>query len=86
MTGEFSQAIRKNTDITLGLYHSLYEWFHPFYVKDVANNFTTQDYVKVIIIILSVWYMLINFLCAEQTFLTVFFDVISEAQVISEAH
>ena len=46
-TGEFSQAIRKNTNITLGLYHSLYEWFHPFYMKDVANNFTTQGYVKV---------------------------------------
>ena len=33
--------------MTLGLYHSLYEWFHPFYMKDVANNFSTQDYVKV---------------------------------------
>lgn len=36
---EFSRAIRKNTNMTLGLYHSLYEWFHPFYIKDVANNF-----------------------------------------------
>lgn len=46
LVGEFSQAIRKNTNITLGLYHSLYEWFHPFYRKDVANNFTTRYYVK----------------------------------------
>ena len=46
-SADFSQAIRKNTNLTLGLYHSLYEWFHPLYVKDVANNFRSQDYVKV---------------------------------------
>ncbi|RMX46646.1 hypothetical protein pdam_00012408 [Pocillopora damicornis] len=45
--GEFSKASRKSTNFTLGLYHSLYEWFHPLYMKDVANNFTTQNYVKV---------------------------------------
>ncbi|CAH3122438.1 unnamed protein product [Pocillopora meandrina] len=43
----FNVAIRKSTNFTLGLYHSLYEWFHPLYMKDVANNFTTQNYVKV---------------------------------------
>lgn len=47
LSGEFSKASRKSTNFTLGLYHSLYEWFHPLYMKDVANNFTTQNYVKV---------------------------------------
>lgn len=35
LSGEFSKAIRKSTNFTLGLYHSLYEWFHPLYMKDV---------------------------------------------------
>ena len=45
--GELADAIRSNTDITFGLYHSLFEWFHPLYDKDKANNFKTQDYVRV---------------------------------------
>lgn len=30
-----------------GLYHSQYEWFHPLFLQDKANNLTTQDFVKV---------------------------------------
>jgi len=44
-TGDLSEAIRNSTDIKFGLYHSLYEWFHPLYLKDKANNWTTQDFV-----------------------------------------
>jgi alpha-L-fucosidase len=29
-----------------GLYHSLYEWYHPLYLQDKANDFTTQDFVR----------------------------------------
>jgi alpha-L-fucosidase len=29
-----------------GLYHSLYEWYHPLYLQDKANNFETQDFVR----------------------------------------
>ena len=29
------------------MYHSLYEWFNPKYDEDVANNFTTQNFVNV---------------------------------------
>ena len=51
LTGDLAQAIRKNTNITFGLYHSLFEWFNPIYLKDQANNYMTQDYVKVSAII-----------------------------------
>ena len=44
--GEFSTAIKKS-GLHLGLYHSLYEWFNPLYMKDKANNFTTKEFVKV---------------------------------------
>jgi alpha-L-fucosidase len=29
----------------MGLYLSMYEWYHPLYQQDVANNFTTSRYV-----------------------------------------
>ena len=28
-----------------GLYNSLYEWFHPLYLKDKKNGFKTQEFV-----------------------------------------
>ena len=28
-----------------GLYHSLYEWYHPLYLQDKHNNFTTKTFV-----------------------------------------
>ena len=46
-SGELATAIRNRTDITFGLYHSLFEWFNPLYLKDRANHFETQDYVEV---------------------------------------
>uniref|UniRef100_A0A224XN67 Putative alpha-L-fucosidase n=1 Tax=Panstrongylus lignarius TaxID=156445 RepID=A0A224XN67_9HEMI len=44
--GELRQAIVKQGGLRFGLYHSLYEWFHPLYVADKKNNFTTQDFVN----------------------------------------
>jgi hypothetical protein len=29
----------------MGLYLSMYEWYHPLYMQDHANNFTTSRYV-----------------------------------------
>ena len=45
--GDLATAIRNNTDIHFGLYYSLFEWFHPLYLQDKANNYTTQEYVSV---------------------------------------
>ncbi|KAM7452402.1 Tissue alpha-L-fucosidase [Porites harrisoni] len=50
LVGDLAQAIRKNTNITFGLYHSLFEWFNPIYLKDQANNYMTQDYVKEVLL------------------------------------
>nr|CAD7396349.1 unnamed protein product [Timema poppensis] len=40
LVGDFSDAIRK-TDIKLGLYHSLFEFYNPLYLMDKANNYST---------------------------------------------
>ncbi|KAK7086973.1 Tissue alpha-L-fucosidase [Halocaridina rubra] len=46
LVGDLAKAIRTKTPhIHFGLYHSLYEWFHPLYKQDKANNFTTNDFV-----------------------------------------
>lgn len=49
IVGEFVDAIRNNKTysfMSLGLYHSLFEWFNPLYLADKANNFSTQDFVR----------------------------------------
>jgi len=44
LVGALAQAVRKH-NLTFGCYHSLFEWFHPLYLQDKANNFATRDYV-----------------------------------------
>lgn len=46
LVGDLEKAVRTNTDLKFGLYHSLYEWFNPMYLDDKANMFKTQTYVK----------------------------------------
>ena len=46
VAGDLARAIRKTTDMKFGLYHSMFEWFHPLYVKDKENKFETQDFVR----------------------------------------
>ena len=46
LVGELSDAIRNRTQLHFGLYHSLFEWFHPLYLADKSNHFKTQYFVK----------------------------------------
>ncbi|CAF1379535.1 unnamed protein product [Adineta steineri] len=42
LLGDLANAIRSRTNITFGLYHSMFEWFHPLYLEDKKNGFKTQ--------------------------------------------
>ncbi|GAA6231856.1 tissue alpha-L-fucosidase-like [Lates japonicus] len=44
LVGELAAAVRKRS-LHLGLYHSLYEWYHPLYLLDQASGFKTQHFV-----------------------------------------
>lgn len=46
LVGDLAKAIREKTNIHFGLYHSLFEWYHPLFLQDQANNYQTQDFVK----------------------------------------
>lgn len=53
LVGELAAAIRKagvkspqtNKALKFGVYHSLIEWFNPIFLKDEANNMTSQTFV-----------------------------------------
>jgi alpha-L-fucosidase len=45
IVGELATAF-KTVDVSFGLYHSLFEWFHPMWLADKAANFTTQNFVN----------------------------------------
>ncbi|XP_063920402.1 plasma alpha-L-fucosidase-like [Zophobas morio] len=49
LVGDLANAVRQ-TDLHFGLYHSLFEWFHPLYNEDKTNNFTTSTFVDTKII------------------------------------
>jgi alpha-L-fucosidase len=44
LVGDLTASVR-NAGLRMGLYHSIFEWFHPLYLDDKANNFTTSRYV-----------------------------------------
>ncbi|XP_068189428.1 tissue alpha-L-fucosidase-like [Antennarius striatus] len=44
LVGNLATAIRKRS-LRLGLYHSLYEWFHPLYLSDKKSGFQSQEFV-----------------------------------------
>jgi len=46
-TGDLAAAVRNYTDIHFGLYYSLFEWYHPLFLQDKANQFKTNDYMRV---------------------------------------
>ena len=47
LLGDLAKAIRNRTDLVFGLYHSLYEWFHPLYLEDKRNGYKTQFFTNV---------------------------------------
>ncbi|XP_028316665.1 tissue alpha-L-fucosidase-like [Gouania willdenowi] len=44
LVGDLGEAVRRRS-LHYGLYNSLYEWFHPLYLKDKQNGFKTQEFV-----------------------------------------
>ena len=46
-SGDLANAIRNRTNIVFGLYHSMFEWFHPLYLEDKRNDFKTQFFPNV---------------------------------------
>lgn len=46
IVGELATAIRNQTDIHFGLYHSLFEWFNPMYLSDKKSFFNKTDFVS----------------------------------------
>ncbi|XP_050730393.1 alpha-L-fucosidase-like [Eriocheir sinensis] len=46
LLGDLAYAIKSQTPhIHFGLYHSLFEWFNPLYLKDKDNKFLTNEFV-----------------------------------------
>jgi alpha-L-fucosidase len=52
LLGELATAVKRmvspqtNTSLVFGIYHSLYDWFHPLYLRDKSNDYHTQDFVN----------------------------------------
>ncbi|KAF8794840.1 Alpha-L-fucosidase like protein [Argiope bruennichi] len=43
--GDLAKAIRSKTDLHFGVYHSMFDWFHPLYLLDKQNKYSTQYFV-----------------------------------------
>jgi len=46
IVGELEKSFKSDGRVKFGLYHSMFEWFHPLYLQDAASNFTVDDFVK----------------------------------------
>ena len=42
--GDLTRSVRA-AGLRMGLYHSIFEWFHPLFLEDKANGFRTRRYV-----------------------------------------
>jgi len=48
IVGDLAKAMRAR-GVRFGLYYSLMAWFHPLYMRDQSNKWTTQEYVRDVI-------------------------------------
>nr|XP_018901914.1 PREDICTED: alpha-L-fucosidase [Bemisia tabaci] len=46
LVGDLAHAVRTRSNMTFGLYHSLFEWFNPLWLDDLKSNLTTQNFAK----------------------------------------
>ncbi|RXG52748.1 Alpha-L-fucosidase [Armadillidium vulgare] len=46
LLGDLAVTLKKYDHIHFGLYHSLYEWFNPLYLKDKDNGYQTDYFVQ----------------------------------------
>nr|XP_050033006.2 alpha-L-fucosidase-like [Dermacentor andersoni] len=46
LLGEFAKVLKTTTNIRLGVYYSLYEWFNPLFLDDRENNFKTNEFIQ----------------------------------------
>nr|CAD7439005.1 unnamed protein product [Timema bartmani] len=45
LLGDLANSIRSKTDLKFGVYHSMFEWFNPLYMRDKSTNFSKQTFV-----------------------------------------
>lgn len=46
LVGDLANAVRIFPNLRFGLYHSLFEWFNPLYLRDKASGFQRQDFIQ----------------------------------------
>lgn len=46
LVGELVDAVRKTTDLRVGLYNSLIEWYNPIYMADFNSGFKQNTFAK----------------------------------------
>ncbi|GAB6028010.1 hypothetical protein CHUAL_002237 [Chamberlinius hualienensis] len=44
LVGALADSVRNRTNLHFGLYHSLFEWYHPLYLQDKASGFVNRTF------------------------------------------
>jgi len=44
LVGDLAKAVKAKPGMHFGLYHSMMDWFHPLYLQDKANGWTTNKF------------------------------------------
>lgn len=46
LVGDLAAAVRRKGGMRFGVYHSMMDWFHPFYLADKASGWETQSFPR----------------------------------------